>query len=136
MTLPLPAHRYEARAKKAGTGGNIGVDLDGVISSFPREMESLMSAFTAAGHHVYVLSGISEDEVTEADVEAKTQFLTSLGIGPDVYYELIVIPKPHVNKAQIIQDKSIGVFIDNSKKNIKAAARYTVALLLWNSKED
>lgn len=134
--MSLRAYRYrERRAKKDGSGGNIGFDLDGTISAFPREFETLMTALTAAGHHVFVLSGAGEDEPAPGEQEAKVQYLRSLGIGPDCYEELIVVPHPHENKARVIQERGIGIFFDNNKQNVKAAAPFAVTLLCWNSRE-
>jgi hypothetical protein len=110
--------------------------VDGVADAFPRVTQSLMSALMAAGHHVFVITGVDADAATAADRAAKVQYLTNLGIGPECYTDVIVCPQPHPeNKAKAIQDNHIGVLLDNDKQNIKAAAPYCVALLLWNSKE-
>lgn len=115
---------------------NFGIDYDGVISAFPSACGAIMSALTAAGHHVYVITGVEESSVTKADVTAKKQALTGCGIGPDIYFRLIVCPKPHAkNKAQVIQDNDIAVLFDNDVKNVKKAKQNAVAFLLWNSKQ-
>lgn len=136
--MTLPAHRYAQRAKPSQDGPhNFGVDIDGVLDAFPRQIGAIMSALTAAAHMVYVITGAAGDTVTQEDVDAKREFLTSVGIGEAMYAELIVVPKPHAeNKAKVIEDNKIGVLIDNSKSNVKAAAKAgCVSLLLWNSKE-
>lgn len=137
--MTLPAHRFrdrEGRAKpKQDSGGNIAFDLDGTISSFPAVFQTLIAALTAAGRQVYILSGAGDDKAQPGEQEAKVQYLRSLGIGPELYHELIVVPNPHKNKARVIQEKNIGIFFDNNKQNVKAAAPYCVALLVWNSRE-
>ena len=114
---------------------NVAFDVDGTIDSFVRPMQSTMSAYTAAGHRVYVITGIEAEAVLPSDVAAKQQYLSAMGIGTDCYFQLIVCPKPHPdNKAKAIQDNDIEMLFDNDKKNVKAAAPYCAALLLWNSK--
>jgi hypothetical protein len=130
----------ETRKKPVGpaseSAGSYVFDIDGVIAAFPGQCGSMMAALTAAGFHVYVVSGVGGDTVTDTDVANKRQFLTSLGIGADTYHELVVIPQPHdVNKAKFIEDNHIDVLVDNSKANCKAAAPFCVSLLLWNARE-
>ena len=127
----------ETRADVTAGAGNWAIDLDGVLDSFPREMGSLVAALTAAGRHVYIITGIDEDTVAAKDVEAKRDFLTSLGVGPDTYYQLIVIPQPHPeNKAQALKDNDCGVLVDNNRENIRAAtAEGVVGLYLYNTRE-
>lgn len=130
----------ETRKKPVGpaseSAGSYVFDIDGVIAAFPGQCGSMMAALTAAGFHVYVVSGVGGDTVTDTDVANKCQFLTSLGIGADTYHELVVIPQPHdVNKAKFIEDNHIDVLVDNSKANCKAAAPFCVSLLLWNARE-
>lgn len=138
MSLPLPAHRFADRAKISKSSGahNFAFDIDGVIDSFPREMATMISALTAAAHRVFIITGADGETVAPSEVKAKREYLISLGISPEMYYELIVLPQPHAeNKAKAIAENDIGVLIDNSKENIKAASSKCVALLLWNSKE-
>lgn len=132
----LPAHRFLQRAKGSQSVGNFAFDIDGVIDSFPREMGTMIAALTAAAHHVFIITGVTGDTVAQADIDAKAQFLNSLGLGADTYFQLICVPEPHdENKAKAIKDNDIGVLVDNSKSNVKAAAGDCVALLVWNSKE-
>lgn len=116
---------------------NVAYDIDGCADSFPRVAQSTMSALKAAGHHVTVLTGVEAPQATAADQTAKAHYLSSLGIGPDDYNDLVVVPKPHPkNKAQIIKSKGINMLFDNNKKNCKAAAKQgCVAFLLTNSQE-
>lgn len=95
----------------------------------------MMSAFTAAGFHVYVITGIEETSATKADVDAKQEYLTGLGISSDVYHRLIVCPKPHPqNKLKAIEENDVEVLFDNSIANVKQAKKQCMTLLLWNSK--
>ena len=95
----------------------------------------MMSAFTAAGFHVYIITGVEEPKVTKADVDAKREYLTGLGISSDLYHQMIVCPTPHPqNKLKAIEDNDIEVLMDNSVANVKAAKKACMALLLWNAK--
>lgn len=116
---------------------NVAFDIDGLADSFPRVVQSMMSAFTAAGHHVYVITGVEDKQVTSADTQAKKNYLASLGIGPADYSALIVCPQPHdTNKAAVIQKNDIAVLFDNSTKNTKKARKVgCAAFLLTNSKK-
>jgi hypothetical protein len=115
---------------------NIGFDLDGVIDSFPRQSQTIISAMAAAGHRVFVITGYGGTGAIPPDiVQGKRTYLASLGI--TTYSDLIVVPQPNApNKAQAIVDNGIDVFIDNDKDNIKGAtANGCMSLLLWNSKQ-
>lgn len=115
---------------------NVAFDLDGTVSAFPAVCQQMISALTAAGHHVYILTGVEESAVTAADQAAKRQALTALGIGKDTYYKLVVCPKPHAaNKVKALQDNDIEVLFDNTKKNVKKAAKVAVSFLLWNDRQ-
>lgn len=115
---------------------NVAIDLDGTADAFPRVFQSLSSALVAAGHHVYIVTGVSDPEVTQADIDAKKQYLTSLGFGPESYTSVVVVPSPHPkNKLDQIQKLNIALVIDNKKKTVKDAAPNAVSLLLFNSKE-
>lgn len=108
-----------------------------MLDAFPREFQSTISAFHAAGHNVFIITGVEVTPVTQEDIDQKREYLTSLGISSDLYDSLIVCPEPHPeNKAKAIQDNKIAMLFDNSKGNIKAAAPYCAALLLWNAKTD
>jgi hypothetical protein len=138
--MTLPAHRYRDRAeerKQEPKHQNWAFDVDGVLDAFPRQMGTLIAALTASARHVYLITGIDAETVTKADIEAKQNFITSLGLAPEAYYELIVIPQPHAeNKLKAIEANDVGVLIDNSKENVKTAVQGgCLALLLWNSKE-
>lgn len=138
--MTLPARRYVETRKQEpeptlDSGGNIGFDVDGTISAFPAEFQTLIAALTAAGHGVFILSGAGGDKVAPGEHAAKVDYLRSLGIAPELYRELIVVPHPHKNKAKVIQELGIGIFFDNNKQNVKNAAPFCLALLCWNSRE-
>ena len=115
---------------------NVGVDLDGTIDSFPRVFQSLMTALVHAGHHVYVITGVSDPQVTPEDIAAKKSYLTSLGIGPADYTQLIVCPSPHPkHKAKAVETNKIDLMIDNKKGTAKKVDPEAAVLILWNSKE-
>lgn len=95
----------------------------------------MMSAFTAAGFGVFVITGVEATAVTKADVAAKREYLTGLGISSDLYRSLIVCPQPHPqNKLKAIEENDIEVLLDNSKANCRAAQGKAMCLLLWNAR--
>lgn len=114
---------------------NVAVDIDGTVDAFPRVFQSLISALASAGHRVYIVTGIEADTVTQADVDAKTAYLASMGI--TMQFAVIVCPTPHAeNKADVIAQNDIVLLIDNSKANIKAAvAEGVCSFMVWNAKE-
>ena len=110
----------------------IALDVDGTIDAFPVIFQSLMSAFMAAGHHVFVITGVDATKVTKTDIANKTAYLTGLGCGKGTYTTLIVLPQPHdTNKAKVIKEEKIELLFDNSKANCKAAKDYCLCLLSW-----
>ena len=123
---------------------NIGVDIDGTIDSFPILFQHLIAGWTAAGDHVYVITGTGTEKdggkATDADYANKAQYLTAMGIPPTSYHQLVVLahtPTSSVadQKAKFIQDNGIDVLIDNNVDNCKAAKPYCLALLAYNVKE-
>lgn len=113
---------------------NIALDVDGTVDAFPAVFDSLAAALEAAGHKVYVITGVEADTVTQADVEAKQGYLKSLGF--TAYTAIYVCPTPHdTHKADLVKQLDIALLIDNSKANVKAVAPEAAALLLWNNKE-
>jgi hypothetical protein len=114
---------------------NIGFDVDGTIDAFPREIQSMMSAFHAAGFHNIIITGIEGSQVTQADIDAKREYLTGLGISRDLYDDLIVCPDPHPqNKLKAVTDNEVGVLFDNDVNNAKAVKNYCAVFLLYNAK--
>lgn len=112
---------------------NVGFDIDGTLDAFPEVLGSVMAALAAAGHHVYVLTGVEADQVTEDDVAAKQQYLMSIGCTS--WFALYVLPEPHdTNKAQVIKEQDIKLLVDNSVANAKAAVDECAVLVLWNAK--
>lgn len=119
---------------------NIGLDIDGTIDAFPLLFQHLIAGWNANADHVYIITGISAPEATDADHAAKAEYLTGLGIPPTSYYSLVVIPHTsdmdHAEgKAQFIQDNKIDLLIDNNVDNCKAAKPYCAVFCLWNVKD-
>lgn len=101
-------------------------DIDGTIDADPAVFLSLMQALRAAGHSVAVLTGCSEEEVTEADVAKKQEYLQSLGVG-QAYDQLVVFADPPTEaKAKWLKDNHADVLFDNSKDNAKASPVLTL----------
>ena len=119
---------------------NIGIDIDGTIDAFPILFQHLIAGWKASADHVYVITGISADVATDEDHANKVQYLTGLGIPPEMYYQLVVLPHPAGEpvanaKAKYIEANSIDLLIDNNVENCKAAKQYCAVLCLWNVKE-
>ena len=117
----------------------IGVDLDGTITSAPEQMLEIMVALRAASHRVLILTGISDDPVTQADFDAKVALLTSLGCG-QCWDAMYILPHPPgadlpTMKAQLCQDLGVTVLIDNDKGNARACmAVVPLVLVPWASR--
>ena len=119
---------------------NIALDIDGTIDAFPILFQSWIASWTAAGHRVYIITGIEGDTVLDSDHANKAEYLTAMGIPPTQYYQLIIIPTTadvdHAEaKAEIIKTNNIAALIDNNVENCKAAKKYCAAFLLYNVKE-
>ena len=119
---------------------NIALDIDGTIDAFPVIFQHMIAGWKAAADHVYILTGITAPTATDEDYANKAAYLTSMGITPDAYYQLYIVPHTkdmdHAQaKAQFIQDNHIDLLIDNNVDNIKAAKPYCLALCVWNVKE-
>lgn len=118
---------------------NIAIDVDGTIDAFPFLFQHLIAGWTASADHVFILTGIGSDTVTDDDHAAKVGYLTSLGISPESYYQLVVVPTSEdayhaTNKANFIRDNKIDLLIDNNVDNCKAAKQYCAVFCLWNVK--
>jgi hypothetical protein len=119
---------------------NIAIDIDGTIDAFSILFQHLIAGWTAAADHVYIVTGVSASEVTDADHSAKVGYLTSLGISPESYYQLVVVPtkdgEDHAQaKADYIAANHIDLLIDNNVDNCKAAKSVCAVFCLWNVKE-
>ena len=113
---------------------NFAIDVDGTIDAFPDMFQSLCAALRAAGHDVYVITGIEQDAVTQQDVSDKQSYLTSIGF--TAYDTIWVCPQPHdEHKAKLIADNDVKALFDNDKDNCKAASGTTACLLLWNNRK-
>ena len=120
---------------------NVAYDIDGTIDLLPNLFQHLIAAQMAAGDHVFIVTGVSDEAVTSADTEAKTNYLTSLGFPPDSYTKLIIVPAGAdeaghaAQKLQVLKDNNIVAIYDNNVENIKAACNVAVGFLVWNTKE-
>jgi len=110
----------------------VAFDLDNTIDAAPKQMQSMMSAFKAAGYKVVVLTG-TENEVTETVWQAKANYLNELGCGA-CWTQLVVLAHgkngPSEVKAEWCKDNDVDVLIDNSKDNARAAIAAGVPLVL------
>ena len=114
---------------------NVVIDIDGTIDAFPLTMLALCSSLMAAGHRVYIVTGIEADTVIPADLRNKKKYLNGLGFGPGTYTGLEVLPQPHdKNKAKWIKENNVSLLIDNDVANAKEAKSECAVLLLWNNK--
>lgn len=114
---------------------NVGIDLDGTIDAYPAIFKQLITQAIANGDQVYIITGIHGNTIQQADVDAKTAYLTLLGITQ--YTKLVLTPNPIPdNKVKAIQENNIAVMYDNNLANIKAITKNTncIALLLYNTK--
>ena len=120
---------------------NIGIDIDGTVDSFPILFQHLIAGWTAAGDHVFIITGVSTPTVTDDDYTNKVGYLTAMGIPPSIYYKLIIVPagvdeSGHAaQKLQVLKDNNITALFDNNVENIKAATEVCAGFLLWNVKE-
>lgn len=118
----------------------VAVDIDGTIDAYPRELQSMMCALQAAGHQVYVLTGMTSDEApTLDDVQTKTTYLAAAGV-TDCYDKIIVVSSPDGNvsdaKARYLVSVGADMLIDNDKSNAKAVtAQGILTLVPWGSRE-
>lgn len=119
----------------------VAFDLDGCVDSYPREMQSLMSALQAAGHHVEVVTGIQDKQPTQQALDEKAQYLASIGCG-QCYDKLVVVNYPAGgkdvanNKVDYLVGAGCHVLVDNTIPNAKAAtAAGLLALVPWGAKQ-
>ncbi|SRR5258708_28671070 len=116
----------------------VAADLDGTLDAFPREFQSLLSALRAAGHTVYVVTGVTADVATPEHVAAKQQLLASLGLG-QCYERLVVVAAPDGvvadRKAAYLTSVGADVLIDNNTHNAGAVAGQGILVLVpWNGR--
>jgi hypothetical protein len=113
-------------------------DLDGSADTFPREFQALMCALKDAGHCVQIVTGIPEEEITPAIIEAKKSKLAGLGMA-ESYCDLVVIAGPEdrvpARKAEYLCGVGAAMLFDNRRDNMVAAADAGVplCLLTWQS---
>lgn len=118
----------------------IAFDLDGVIDAYPREMQSLMSALKAAGHHVEVVTGVHDDAPSKNALDEKAQYLASIGCG-ECYDKLVVVAYGDSDsiaekKVDYLAPAGCHILVDNTVENAKAAtAAGILALVPWGTKQ-
>jgi hypothetical protein len=115
-------------------------DIDGTIGAAPTQSQEIASALIAAGHRVGVLTGTSNNPVTQEDWDNKANYLNSLGFG-ESYHDLTVISNQVLGglaqaKADFLSANGVDIYIDNSQSNAQAAVEAGVAFVLvpWASK--
>lgn len=113
----------------------VAIDVDGTIDADPSTFLSLMQSLRAAGHKVAVLTGCSTPgKPTPADIAAKTQYLTSLGVG-NAYDILKVVGDPTAEKkAKWCRKHNVALLIDNNVDNARMASDYCTVLLPWSTR--
>ena len=119
----------------------VAVDIDGTLDSNPRELQTMMSALTAAGHIVSVITGTSDGPPAQPDFDNKANYLTNLGCG-ECWHDMTVISHPGGNKqladvkAQWCIENGVDALIDNTIANVRAASKAGVPLVLvpWASR--
>ena len=115
------------------------VDLDGTLDAYPFELQSTMQALRAAGHQVYVVTGVTADAPTQDVLDAKANYLASLGLS-ECYDRLVIIASSDGNvaaqKAAYAASVGADMAIDNNIDNARAyaAAGVTLVLLTWQTR--
>ena len=113
---------------------HLGVDIDGTADADPKNMASLMSSVKAAGHRISILTGGSTTKTpTKEEVQAKADYLKSLGMG-SCWDKLVVFPDPPAKgKAKWCKKNDVDILIDNSAANAQLASEYCTVLVPWAS---
>ncbi len=114
----------------------LAVDLDGTLSDYPMQLRNIMIAMQSAGHHVVVISGSGNNPPSGDTWDDKIKYLAGLGCA-DCFDDLIVVSGDvPAQKAKWCADNGVHTLIDNSVKNVKAAADSGVPLVLvpWLSR--
>jgi hypothetical protein len=98
--------------------------------------QSLLAALMAAGHQVVILTGCSDKQPTEKDLDEKMEYMEAIGCG-SCYDKMVVFgDPPHRPKARWIKKHHLDFYVDNSVMNCQAAAKYTTVFLAWNAKSN
>ncbi len=110
----------------------VAMDIDGCLDADPVNMGSLMAALKGAGHRIAILTGASGPP-TQADVEAKRNYLNELGMGA-LWDTLVVLPRPpHKAKARWVRRNGVDLMFDNTMANAKHASKYCTVLMPFNT---
>ena len=112
-----------------------GVDLDGTLDSYPRQLQTIMAALREAGHTVNVVTGSPNPAVDQAEWQAKADQLTELGLA-DCYDELVVVagPENSIPQRKVLYLRSVGasVLVDNAEATARfASAAGLLVLVPW-----
>ena len=119
----------------------VAVDIDGTLNAAPAQFVNLLSAIKAAGYHVSILTGASDNPVTQQTFDDKAGFLCNLGLS-ECYDDMTVISTAIKGglanaKANWCRDNSVDILADNSKSNARAAAQYVPLVLVpWATRVD
>jgi hypothetical protein len=108
------------------------------LDANPVGFGSMMAALKACGHRNVVLTGCSDEEPTQQDLEEKAAYLTKLGLG-NLWDELVVFgDPPHAAKAAWIKEHMTpqDVYFDNSVMNNRDCSEYTTTCLVFDSMAD
>lgn len=100
----------------------IAIDYNGTISEDPATYGKMMAAWKIDPHvTVYIVTG--------TQTLSRTALLDA-GIGPDVYTEIVILPKGHLaaEKAVWLSEHTVDIFFDNSLANCQAATAAGVKL--------
>jgi hypothetical protein len=116
----------------------VAVDIDGTLNAAPEQFVGLLSAIKGAGYRVSVVTGASDNPVTQQTFDDKANFLNELGLG-QCYDDMTVISSVGdlaQKKAKWCVDQSVDILIDNSIPNAKAAVASGIPLVLvpWASR--
>lgn len=116
---------------------NIACDIDGVISSAPEQMQTIMSGLRQEGHHIAIISAIESDPSPSGNTwDSKCAFLMSVGF---TAWDVLVTVSGDVPamKAAYCSDHAIQIFCDNDKRNAASAVAAGIPLVLvpWESRK-
>ena len=115
----------------------IAIDIDGVISSAPEQMQTICAGLRADGHYITVISAIESDPSASGNSWAsKAAFLTQVNF---TAWDQMVTVEGNVPKlkAQWCKNNGVQIFCDNNKKNARAAVAAGIPLVLvpWESRQ-
>lgn len=115
----------------------IACDIDGVISSAPEQMQTIMAGLRKEGHYVAVISACEPGNPSPSGNTwaSKCAFLQSVNF--TAWDELVTVEGDvPALKSQWCKDHAVQIFCDNDKRNAKAAVAAGIPLVLvpWESR--